>query len=139
MIIHNPGPIRFGDLEWPDATLITIERIAARLIEDHDDCGPFPAFIDVPEQSIHIRVHRTPAADDLDDPPLGTAAALVVFAARPEDGRARRRITATCTLIGIRPECPTGNKPPTKTLLFRAHSTDGSDPIVLDEPSLSEA
>jgi len=139
MLILNPEIVRFDSLVWEDVCAVAIERIGTKIIEDHDDRGPFAAFVDVSEQSIKIRVTRAIAADDVADIALGTPGELVFYAASAADDRRRRRIAVSCVVVGTRVEPGAGAKPPTKTLLFRAVSASGDDPVVIDTPPHTEA
>ncbi|HVU62500.1 MAG TPA: hypothetical protein VHC70_00890 [Phycisphaerales bacterium] len=139
MLILNPDIVRFGSHAWSDVSLIAIDRSARRLIEDQADAGPFATFVDVPEQSITIRVQRTLAATDADDPALGDAGDLEFFFATPGAELERRRITIHCAVTGIRTDLPTGSRPAAKTIEFRAFSEDGSDPMSDETSPATEA
>lgn len=139
MIVQNPGMVRFGSFAWESVPLVAVERVGTRVIEEHDDRGPFAAFVDVAEQSVNIRVQRTVAADDLDEPALGMAGELVFFAAPPTDERRRRRITISCVVVGIRVEPGTGGRGPTTTIVLRGATTDGGDPVVIEAAGVDEA
>jgi hypothetical protein len=139
MLILNPDIVRFESHAWDDVAVIAVERSAKRLIEEHSDAGPFAAFVDVPEQSITIRIQRTLAATDADDPALGDAGDLVFYLSAPGDDRERTRYTIRCAVMAIRIDLPTGAKPATKTIEFRAFAADGSDPIAIDTPTLTDA
>lgn len=139
MLILHPEIVRFDSHAWEDVAAIAIDRSAKRLIEDHADAGPFAAFVDVPEQSITIRVQRTLATTDAADPALGDAGDLVFLLAAPGSELDRKRITIRCAVTSIRIDLPTGTRPATKTIEFRAFKEDGSDPITAATPSLTEA
>jgi hypothetical protein len=139
MLILHPDIVRFESHAWDDALLIAVDRIAKRLIEDHSDAGPFAAFVDVPEQSIQVRVQRALSATDTDDPALGDAGDLVFYLAPPAGDLNRKRITIHCAVTAIRIDLPSGTKPATKTITLTAFKDDGSDPMSMDTPSLAEA
>jgi hypothetical protein len=131
MLLLSPALIRFSSFAWSDAVALAVDRLPKRIIEDHSDRGPFAAFADVPEQSIHITLKRRITGDDADDPPLGASGDLVVHSGPPANALARTRITIPCTLVSIRSELPVG-KPATRTLTFIATSPDGTDPVTIE-------
>jgi hypothetical protein len=143
MIVLNPGTVRFGSFVWEDVLVVAADRVATRVIEEHDDLGPFAAFVDLAEQSVYVRVQRSIAADDVEAPALGTAGTLVVFAAPPADDRRRRRVKISCVVVGIKAEVGTGGsggRGPTQTILFRGVAgAGGTDPVVIETPALTEA
>ncbi|HMN40461.1 MAG TPA: hypothetical protein PKE29_06410 [Phycisphaerales bacterium] len=139
MIVLRPEIVRFESFAWEDVLLVAVERVGTRIVEEHGDAGPHAAFVDVPEQSIHIRVQRAIGVDDLDDPALGTAGVLVFYGAPPADDRRRQRITIACVVVGIRSEPGAGGRPPAKTIAFRAVSSGGSDPVTIGASGASEA
>lgn len=138
MLLLNPDIVRFESHAWEDVSALAIDRHSKHPIEDHGDQGPFAAFADAPDQSIHIKLQRTLRASDTQDPPLGLSGTLTFYLGTPGTDLDRRKVTITCTLISIKHDLPAGARPITKTLAFMATNPDGEDPVTIAEPTISE-
>ena len=137
MLLLSPEIVRFDSFAWDDVSTLAVDRLPKRLIEDHSDLGPFATFVDVPEQSIQIRVQRKITADDLDDPPLGISGQLTFYIAPPGADLARARIAISCVLTSIRSELPAA-KQATRTLTFHATSNGTTNPITITPAILGD-
>ena len=136
MILLNPEIVRFENLAWEDVIALAIDRTPKRTIEDHSDEGPFPAFADVPEQSITIKLQRRITQDDTEDPTLGESGTLTFYTGPAANDAARRKVSITCVATSIRCDLPSSGKPAIKTITFAAASTDGSDPVAISAAAL---
>ncbi|MGD9791802.1 MAG: hypothetical protein AB7K52_16070 [Phycisphaerales bacterium] len=139
MYILNPDIVRFNGERWPGVASVTIERAAVRLIEDRGDNGPYPEFIDVPEQRVTARLVQTLHASDVPGPELGAFGVLEIWVSSGRSDAARVRLFADAVITGVRydlaPLAAAGGRgstpaPASRVITFQLASIDGkADPL----------
>ena len=135
MLLPHPNSLTFADTPLPDATLVTIDRAAAKEILDWSDNGPHPIFADVPEQRTTITIVRTLTRGDLAAPRPGEQGDLtfVFSAAGANTDAQRKRLSATCVVRDIRhelnPAKPGGAHARQLITLLALSPTGTEDPI----------
>lgn len=135
MLAINPTLVKFGAKQWPDVTLVAIDRTATRLAADWTDTGPHPTFVDAPEQRTEIKVVRAVMRDDLDDPRPGQIGTLTFHASPGGTDAGRVRISVNAVVAAVRHEFTA--KGASRIVQLLAVSPDGAtDPVTIsgDEP-----
>lgn len=134
MLILSPKDVRFGSRRYDDVELIVLERLAIKTVREATDAGPFPAFVDVPQQRAVIRVRRRLVQEDVEPAILG-ATGEISFRIGPHGTDViGTRVAMSAVLIGARLDLspgPTGPSVPTQVLEFEGVSASGEDPVVM--------
>ncbi len=130
MLALNPAHVKFGDQDWPDVSLIAIDRAAVRLAAEWTDLGPHPAFADCPEQRVDVKIVRAVTGGDLDAPRPGDAAPVSFFASPRATDAGRKRVSFTGVVVAVRHEV--NARGATRTVQLVALSADGvADPVTI--------
>jgi hypothetical protein len=129
MLILNPRQVMFAGSPWNDVTLIALDRTATRLIVEHTDHGPHPAFADAPEQRTTLRVVMD--LPGMDAPAPGDIGTLSFTTSPTASDASAQTMSATCVVTGVTHEIAL-KRPPTRTIELIALSPDGAaDPITI--------
>jgi len=129
MIVLRPDQVQFGNQTWPAVLRVTVDRLAARTIEDYDETGPHLVFADVTRRKAVIRITQEITADELDDPPLGQVEQLTLIAGTGSDAN-RRRLTADAMVESVTSKVTDFGA--SRTITLTAVSPDAeSDPITI--------
>lgn len=131
MLILNPPTVRFGPHAFDDVTLLAIDRLAERTVEEWSDFGPHPVFADIPEQRTVIRIVRRLLRDDVSSPRPGDQH-TITFRVSPNLSDAdRRMISATAVVTSVTHQLGP-SKGAQQTLTLTALSPDGAtDPLTV--------
>jgi len=143
MLLLNPTNMKFGTNLWADVVSVVVDRGGEKVTSERGDFGPYPTFVDVPEQRVTIRVVRGLARDDLASPKPSEQAELVFYSAPGASDSLRKRVRATCVITSVVHEISrartgaagrAGDAMQTITLI--AISSDGAtDPVVVEDAS----
>ncbi|MFN0131217.1 MAG: hypothetical protein ACKVW3_01590 [Phycisphaerales bacterium] len=135
MLILNPRQVTFGLIPWDGVTAVSIDRSAARTVEEWSDSGPYAVLADVPEQRTRIVVVQEPSADDIGVPRPGEQATLTLHTSPAAADGGRRLVSATAVVLAVEHEVSL-RKGATRTITLAAISTSGSaDPISISDAS----
>ncbi|MBC7835092.1 MAG: hypothetical protein H7Y88_08315 [Phycisphaerales bacterium] len=130
MLLLNPSSATFGSTTLADVIAVAIDHQPAREVIDFSDLGHHPAFADVPEQIIRIRLVRSLVRDDLSTPRPAQQATLAFHTSPTRSDASRKRLSATCVVSSVSHEL--GHNAARQTITFIAISPDGeSDPITI--------
>ena len=134
MLILNPKSVKFGAAVWDEVTAVVVDRAASRTVAEWGDLGPHAVAVDVPEQSVRVRVVRGVSAGDIDVPRPGDAATLTFYTSPAGNELRRRRVSCAAVVLGVSHELSQGRA--ARTVTLQAVSSDGAaDPIsVVDAP-----
>ena len=134
MLILNPRSVKFGAAVWDEVTAVVVDRAAHRTAAEWGDLGPHAVVVDVPEQSVRVRVVRSVSAGDIDVPRPGDAATLTFYTAPAGNELRRRRVSCAAVVLEVSHELSQGRA--ARTVTLQAVSGDGAaDPIsVVDAP-----
>jgi len=133
MLVLNPRVVSFGGVVWEDVSAVVVDRSAHRAVQDWSDLGAYAVLVDVPEQSVTVRVVQRVARDDIGLPVPGEMGELV-FATSPAGGDTpRKRVRVQCVVLGVTHEISLKNGA-VRTVKLAAVSGDGIvDPVVLED------
>jgi hypothetical protein len=136
MIVLNPRRVQFGTTPLENVTWIAMDRRGTRITREWGDEGPYPVFVDVPEQSIAITVVQELLLEDLGTPFGGTPAgvgqqATLTFVTGPNPtDQARRRVSVAAILVEL--SHSVSARRATRTLVFEAVASNAlTDPVVV--------
>ncbi|MGQ0628662.1 MAG: hypothetical protein ACT4PL_11250 [Phycisphaerales bacterium] len=137
MLALHPPIVTFAGRALSAVSAITIDRAAESLVEEWDDFGPHPAFVDVPAQRITIKLVQTLDTADRSDqgeallPPIPGERDTLEFCTAPARADGDRRMVAIpCTVTAVRHEL--GPRAATRTITFAACAGSGEvDPVAI--------
>lgn len=136
MIVLNPRRVQFGATPLDNVTWIAMDRQGTRVTREWSDDGPYPVFVDVPEQAIAITVVQELVLEDLSMPFGGTPAgvgqvATLSFVTSPNaTDQSRRRVSVSAALVRVSHSISTRRA--TRTLVFEAVASNAaSDPVTV--------
>lgn len=135
MLLPIPNSLVFDGLPLPDATLVTIDRTAAREAVEWTDAGPHPAFADVPEQRTTITIARSLTSGDLAAPSPSRRGELTFLfsASGGTTDAARKRLRADCVVREVRHDLNPAAPSARQLITLLALSPDGAtDPITIE-------
>lgn len=138
MLILNPRSVKFGGVLWDEVTAVVVDRAAHRTVAEWGDLGPHAVVVDVPEQSVRLRVVRSVSRDDIDVPRPGDAATLVFYTTPAGNELRRRRVSCAAVVLDVSHELSATRA--VRTVTLQAVSSDGAaDPVtVVDAPGAAE-
>jgi len=129
MLFLNPQNVAFDALSLDHVVAIAVDRTAHRLALEYSDAGPYPTFVDVPEQKLTLRIVR----DLLDADPMLTSAltpglqANLTFTTAPNaSDAAPQTFTVTVVVTALNTDF-SRKKTPAQTITAIALSSDGAD------------
>jgi len=127
----NPREVTFGGEAWSGVGKVSVERSAARLIEEWTDTGPHAVLVDVPEARVVVKVEQTLSEDDPGDPVPGAMGELVVEFGPSGGDLLRRRLRVAAVVVTVVQSIDVqGAK---RVVTMRGVSTDGVvDPVVVE-------
>ncbi|MBL9032497.1 MAG: hypothetical protein JNM80_12430 [Phycisphaerae bacterium] len=133
MLILNPRSVTFGLATWDGVVAVSIDRAAARVVEEWSDDGPYAVLADVPEQRTRIIVAQEPSADDVGVPRPGDQATLTLHTSPASADAGRRVISATAVVLAVEHEISL-KRGASRTITLAAVSASGNaDPISIIE------
>lgn len=103
MLILNPWQVRFGDAELVQVRSVHVDRMAAKVVAEWSDVGPFMAFADVPEQRIEVTIVQDLTRETLSSPVPGEQQ-LLEFYTSPGGDVERRRVRTQCVVLSVKHE-----------------------------------
>lgn len=104
MLILNPELVRFVGAQLTGVTAVAVERSATKLIEDHDEIGPFVTFVDVPQQRTRLKIVQSLSGGDLPGNLCGDSGLLEVWTSPNASQASRLKLAATAMIIDVRYE-----------------------------------
>lgn len=135
MLILNPRSVTFGLATWDGVVAVSIDRAAARIVEEWSDDGPHAVLADVPEQRTRIIVAQEPSADDIGVPRPGEQATLTLHTSPAGADAGRRVVSAAAVVLAVEHELSL-RRGASRTITLAAVSTTGNaDPISITEVS----
>ena len=139
MLVLNPRLVTFGGESWEDVAAVSIDRVAARLVEEWSDAGPHAVFVDAPERRVTVRVVQEPAGDAPGAPLPGDSGELVVFTAPGAGDAGRKRVSCGAVVTRVEHEVSL-RRGSVRTVTLAAVSADGAaDPIAVEDAGASVA
>lgn len=131
MLALSPSSVKFDDQDWPDVSLIAIDRVTTRPALEWSDRGPHPTFADAPEQRTDIKLVRSLVHDDTAAPRPGDAGTLV-FHAGPGADSSRVRVSVACVVVAVRHEI-TGRSAARTVQLVGVSADGAADPVIVSD------
>lgn len=128
MIILRPDRVSFAGSDWNGVERLAIDRVGSRMVRGWSEDGPHAVFVDVPEQTVRVRVTLAADRTMLTSPRPGDLGQLrVELSGGGDEGRRLVRIDAvvesvTHDIAGARA---------VRTITLTAVSDDGDDDPVL--------
>ena len=133
MLILNPRQVTFAAADWPNVSLLSIDRKATRLAIGWSDGGPYPTFADAPEQRVDVQILMEVEREDINLPRPGDQGTLSLVTSPTATDAGRRRIAMTAVITGIAHELSL-RKGAVRTINLTAISPDGAaDPITISD------
>jgi hypothetical protein len=133
MIILRPDRVTFAGVNWNGVERLAIDRLGTRVVRGWSEDGPHATFVDVPEQTVRVRVALAADRTMLNSPRPGDLGQLrVELAGGGDEGRRLVRIDAvvesvTHDIAGSRA---------VRTVTLTAVSDEGDDdPVVVTDAS----
>lgn len=129
MVTLYPRSVTINTTELQAVESVVVSRTAARVIAEHSDLGPFPAFIDVPERRVTIAIRRAVHHDEPSPARPGDSVTITFRTAESAAAPRARQYTAAAVVTAV-----THDVSPTRhviqTITALAWSTDGAaDPV----------
>ncbi|MGP1273640.1 MAG: hypothetical protein ACTS22_09940 [Phycisphaerales bacterium] len=133
MLVLRPETVSFGGSAWSGVDAVTIERSAARTVDEFGDLGRFMAYADVPEQRVTVQVMGV--ADRGWSQPVspGDAGDLVFESSRGRTDGGRSRVTVSCVVVRVKEDWRVGGASRTVTLVGVSADGGASDPVTVEE------
>lgn len=136
MIVLNPRRVQFGATPLENVAWIAMDRQGTRVTREWSDEGPYPVFVDVPEQAITITMAQELVREDLSTPfgvaPAGVGqVATLSFVTSPNaTDQSRRRVSVSAALVSL--SHSVSMRRATRTFVFEAvASSAASDPVTV--------
>lgn len=129
MVALFPASVTLNTLELPGVESVVVNRSASRLIVEHSDLGPHPAFIDAPERRTQVVVRRRVQQDEPSPAKPGDAVTVALSLAESAAPARLRRFSAACVVSSVTHDAAPG-RAVIQVITLLAWSTDGvADPV----------
>ena len=127
MLLMNPRSVRFGSATWENVASVAVARVAGKSVVAWGDAGPYPTFVDVPEQTVMATVKQLLLREDVSSPKPGDSGTLVVFTAPATSDFGRKKMSASAVVTGVSYDLEATKA--VRTIVLALVSSDGaSDP-----------
>ncbi len=131
MIWLNPQSVTLGTVVLDNVDSVSIDRTAARTALEFTDAGPYPGFVDVPEQRVDVRITRRITASHDTGLRPGDSVLLTMRRAPGASAAGVSRVQASVVIASIE-HSMSASRGATQRIEAIGVSSDGaSDPVVV--------
>ena len=133
MVVMRPGQVTFDGATWEGVERVVIDRVATRVVKEWSDSGPYPVFVDVPEQMVRVRVRAMLDRSTLDAPVPGEFGQLRVELGAGSD--VGRRLVRTDAVVESVSHEASGTRAVRVVSLIAVSGEGDEDPIGVSDAS----
>lgn len=131
MLVLNPQSVSLLGKTVDRVRRVAVHRLGGRVLVEWDGRGPFPVFVDVPEQRVELELVADLEHGSLDGPVPGETGTLRFFTSPTSGSGGRRKVEASVVVTAVHEEVEPGGKAQRRVKMLAVSSGGATDPIAV--------